>query len=97
MRRGLTELHDEVTALVQNPAGGDEPLGFGVDFALITPYLLAVAGHGVNDAATAELPDRVRSVFRKKTAERRARALGAPDDQARILADAFVASPITRS
>ena len=28
---------------VPNPAGGDESLGFGADFALITPYLLAVA------------------------------------------------------
>lgn len=65
MRRDLTELNYETARdyfadpqRVPNPAGGEEPLGFGVG---------------------------------------RARALGVPDDQARILADAFAASLITRS
>jgi hypothetical protein len=114
---------------VLHPPHRDEPLGFDVDIALITPYVLAVAGptvqyvvsvimDGVRDAATAEVSDRVRSRFRRSTStpvegqvaltpdqartiheitERQARTLGLPDDQARILADALVASLITQA
>jgi len=55
----------------------------------VVRYLVSIAVDGVKDAATAELSDRVRPVLPKKTA--------APDGQARILADAVVASLITRS
>jgi hypothetical protein len=118
-----------------DPKRRDEPLGFGVDVALLGPYLLAVAGpvvtylgslvaQGVQDAATPLVADRVRRLFwrpgsgstassastvpelaltseqgrwiRDTTLER-ARALGLPDAQAGVLADAVVGSLITRS
>lgn len=63
--------------------GKDEPVGFGLDVALLTPYVLAVATSALSfllstvaDAAKAEakpaIGDLVRRLFRRK---------GAPDDR----------------
>jgi hypothetical protein len=113
----------------------DEPLGFGLDVALLGPYVLAVAtpvvtylgslvAQGTQDAAKPLVADLVRRLFRRRstsgppgaagatpelaltpeqgrwirdTTHERARALGVPDAQADVLADAVVGSLITRS
>jgi hypothetical protein len=72
---------------VLHPARRDEALGFGLDLALLTPYVLAVAApvltfllHTVADAAKEEATPRVRELVRRlfnRSGDQR----GAPDRQ----------------
>lgn len=118
-----------------NPRRRDEPLGFGIDIALLGPYVLAIAppvitylgslvAQGMQEVAKPLVADLVRRLFRRPssdaapitssassglaltpeqgrwirdTTHERARALGLPDAQAGVLADAVVGSLITRS
>ncbi|MGH3719997.1 MAG: hypothetical protein ACRDRI_14385 [Pseudonocardiaceae bacterium] len=118
-----------------NPTRRDEPLGFGIDIALLGPYVLAVAtpvvtylgslvAQGVQEAATSRVADLVRPLFRRPgsvaapitagaspewaltpeqgrwirdTTYEKAQALGLPDAQAGVLADAVLGSVVTRS
>lgn len=118
-----------------DPRRRDEPLGFGIDIALLGPYVLAIAtpvitylgslvAQGMQEAAKPLVADLVRHLFRRPgsgatpitasassglaltpeqgrwirdTTHERARALGLPDAQAGLLADAVVGSLVTRS
>lgn len=121
---------------VLDPKRRDEALGFGLEVALLGPYILAVAipvvkylasivADGMQDAATPLVADLVRRLFRRRgdgaappaaghpappaalTADQgrlirdatyeRALALGLPDVQAGVLADAVAGGLITRS
>jgi hypothetical protein len=140
-------------AAILDPRRQDEALGFGIDIALLAPYVLAVGGPVVGylasivgaaakDAATEAvkpmIADRIRGLFRRSVAPAvppggarppaspgllppqpggslpmpalsgeqahhirdlvrdRARAVGLPDPQADLLADAFIGGLVVR-